>query len=162
MIFVGRIPSKNEDGCPIGTYGCTGKTCYNIETCFCEEHCSWERCRILDAPDDCLTSVNGKWKWNSKKIHWVAQITGMKYQYIYTRFAIRIELGRTVFIRYLFSISYEDIDDGNASGINIESTDDSTARAGAIETAFSQDTYTKSVDAKSFGEWRSPKKGIFL
>ena len=71
-------PAKPKQGCPFGTYGCTGKTCYNTKTCFCEQHCSWEKCRLLEAPDDCLAGMNSKWRWDSRKLHWVAQTKGMQ------------------------------------------------------------------------------------
>ena len=82
--------------------------------------------------------------------------------YIIYIYIIRIQLGRTALFTVYFSISYEDIDDRNASGINIEPTNDSTTSAEAIKTAPSQDNYTKLLDARSFGEWRRSTKGILL
>ena len=73
------ILAKPKNGCPFGTYGCTGKACSNTKTCFCEQHCSWEKCRLLEKPDNCIAIMNSRWRWDSQKWHWVAQATGIQH-----------------------------------------------------------------------------------
>ena len=70
------IPKQPEKGCPENTFGCSGGDCNIPTTCFCEQHCSWEVCRIVDYPEDCLDIVKSVWKWDSKKHSWVAQVEG--------------------------------------------------------------------------------------
>ena len=69
------IPQPPLEGCPEGTKGCTDGRC--PYTCFCEEHCSWEKCALEDPPDHCLSRVNSKWIWDSDKTTWVARMNGM-------------------------------------------------------------------------------------
>ena len=61
------ILQRPSDGCPEGTYD-------GMTTCFCEDHCSWEACRLLAPPFNCLSSMNGGaiWAWNSSKKFWFA------------------------------------------------------------------------------------------
>ena len=66
-----------RDGCPEGTIGCTDGRC--PYTCFCEDHCSWKKCALEEAPDHCLSHVNSRWTWNSKEMFWVATINGNDY-----------------------------------------------------------------------------------
>ena len=60
------------DGCPEGTY--EGKS-----TCFCEDHCSWNLCRLDQPNQNCLRKLsktlqnNVTWKWNLNEKYWVAQ-----------------------------------------------------------------------------------------
>ena len=55
--------------CPEGT---TGAWAY--ATCFCSEpHCSWEKCRLSEPPDECLIGTGSIWLWDSQKNYWVAQ-----------------------------------------------------------------------------------------
>ena len=67
-----RIPPIPSDGCPEGTFD-------GISTCFCEDHCSWNMCRLNHPPGNCLkrlsmTMVNNvTWQWDSKEKYWVAQ-----------------------------------------------------------------------------------------
>ena len=95
-----RIPHKPEHGCPLETFGCTGETCKNTKTCFCGQHCSWDRCRLQHPPDDCLNGVNSKWKWNSRKIHWVAQFKGKAIIYIHNQ---SIDIKMSVSYIYLYN-----------------------------------------------------------
>ena len=56
----------------MGTY--EGKS-----TCFCEDHCSWNLCRLDQPNQNCLRKLsttlqnNVTWKWNSNENYWVAQ-----------------------------------------------------------------------------------------
>ena len=43
-------------------------------TCHCEDHCSWDLCRLTEPPDQCLQGTNSKWQWDDVKSAWVAQI----------------------------------------------------------------------------------------
>ena len=61
------IPRPTANGCPKGTFS-------NLQTCFCEDHCSWETCRLLNPPQNCLSSMdNTAWAWDSIHDAWVAQ-----------------------------------------------------------------------------------------
>ena len=42
--------------------------------CTCDDHCSWDLCRLLEPPDDCLLRTNSEWIWDSLKNAYVAQI----------------------------------------------------------------------------------------
>ena len=68
-------PTPPLDGCPGGTVGCQDGRC--PYTCLCEDHCSWEKCTLENAPDDCLSHVNSKWVWDSRHLFWVAKINGI-------------------------------------------------------------------------------------
>ena len=69
------IPVLPQGGCPANTYGCSGNDCNRPQSCFCEEHCSWETCRLADSPENCLNDVKSVWSWDVKKHFWVAQVT---------------------------------------------------------------------------------------
>ena len=66
------IPKPSAYGCPQGTFD-------SLNTCYCEDHCSWETCRLLNPPQNCLsnTANESAWAWDSQKGAWVAQ---SKYQ----------------------------------------------------------------------------------
>ena len=57
-----KIPNR---GCPHGTF--KGK-----DTCFCEDHCSWEICRLMDPPNNCIIEGKLFWKWDENRDAWVA------------------------------------------------------------------------------------------
>ena len=63
-IYQTLIPSRPSTGCPSGTID-------GMTTCFCEDHCSWNVCRMSDPPIFC-PSVES-WKWNPLGRYWVAQ-----------------------------------------------------------------------------------------
>ena len=63
------------DGCPIGTDECNGDGCPN--TCFCEDHCSWEKCYLNDPPKDCLENMGGAWAENPSGGFWTATSKGL-------------------------------------------------------------------------------------
>ena len=62
------IPKRQENGCPNGTQD--GKT-----TCFCEDHCSWNMCRLSEPPTCQLDFETTKveWAWSPSKSNWIAQ-----------------------------------------------------------------------------------------
>ena len=45
-----------------------------LGVCSCEPHCSWDLCRLVETPIDCLNGTSGKWKWDDRQNSWVAQI----------------------------------------------------------------------------------------
>lgn len=56
--------------CPEGTSYGTGR----YDTCICEDHCSWDICRLHEAPEECLIGVDSRWVWDYQKEIWVAQV----------------------------------------------------------------------------------------
>ena len=62
------IPKRPSYGCPKGTFD-------GVTTCYCEDHCSWEACRLLNPPLNCLSNMkeDGVWAWDSIQKFWVAQ-----------------------------------------------------------------------------------------
>ena len=58
------IPSPPATGCPNGTLGCSDGNC--PATCFCEDHCSWEKCTLSAPRENCLHGNNATWQWNSR------------------------------------------------------------------------------------------------
>ena len=75
--YTAFIPKVPKHGCPTNTAGCSGNECHGQENCFCEEHCTWKTCRLLEYPAECLKEVKSTWKWDSMKGCWVAQVGGM-------------------------------------------------------------------------------------
>ena len=72
--YQGYIPKRPKYGCPKNDYGCTGNDCSHPEKCFCEEHCSWDKCRLFKYPTNCLKNVRSGWIWDSVQNFWVAQV----------------------------------------------------------------------------------------
>ena len=70
------IPKRHHGECPSNTYGNSGDDYTSPQNCYCEEHCTWEACRLLDSPEDCVRDVGSFWSWDSKKRFWIAQIGG--------------------------------------------------------------------------------------
>ena len=68
MINEVLIPKPPTSGCPSGTFN-------SLNTCYCEDHCSWKTCRLSIPPQKCLSNIIGEavWAWNSQKNAWVAQ-----------------------------------------------------------------------------------------
>ena len=62
------IPKRPASGCPFGTFD-------SLNTCFCEDHCSWETCRLISPPSSCLSTLDGEaiWAWDNVNDVWVAQ-----------------------------------------------------------------------------------------
>ena len=60
------IPNHFNSECPKGTLD--GKS-----SCFCEDHCSWNVCRLSKPSKYCGTSLRNPWSWDTSRNHWVAQ-----------------------------------------------------------------------------------------
>ena len=58
-----NVPTPSPEGCPQNTKGCTEFGCPN--TCYCADHCSWEKCKISPPPLSCLHRTDSAWQWNS-------------------------------------------------------------------------------------------------
>ena len=61
--------------------GCPTHSSYRekFRACSCEPHCSWDLCRLVEKPADCLQGPNIEWKWENKLYAWIAQMgQGMK------------------------------------------------------------------------------------
>ena len=65
------IPRRPENGCPNKK---PYKNVYDFQTCSCENHCSWDLCRLHDPPGQCLAGTGSTWKWDILKSSWVAQV----------------------------------------------------------------------------------------
>ena len=59
---------RPTNGCPVGTYGCEDVICPN--TCFCEEHCSWNSCKLKNPPMSCIFHANSKWEYDHHTHFW--------------------------------------------------------------------------------------------
>ena len=59
-------------GCPKSTESCNGPHCSDPNNCFCEYHCSWQKCRLPEYPDNCLNALDYEWKWSSEQMFWMA------------------------------------------------------------------------------------------
>ena len=57
-IQIDLIPQRPNSGCPMGTFD-------SVSTCYCEDHCSWESCKLFHPPQYCLEHMNGDavWGW---------------------------------------------------------------------------------------------------
>ena len=64
--------ARPSEGCPETTSGCNAIGC--PATCYCEDHCSWERCLLTDPPTDCFEDDNGAWEKEGNV--WVAKFRG--------------------------------------------------------------------------------------
>ena len=66
------IPPRPSKGCPRGTID-------GVFTCFCEDHCSWDMCRLNEPPELCLENTFSScdscssWEWDSIRNYWTAQ-----------------------------------------------------------------------------------------
>ena len=74
---VGLIPRRTSDGCPNNMGHRTFE--YHIDfppvdTCACEDHCSWDMCFLLHPPEECLCGTESKWYWDARLNAWVAQV----------------------------------------------------------------------------------------
>ena len=74
MLDVYSIPRATNDKCDISA---TYRKAFGV--CTCNDHCSWDICRLLDPPNDCLLGTNSEWKWDNLKNAFVAQITDGMY-----------------------------------------------------------------------------------
>ena len=66
---VSLIPQSSKDGC-------SSNKIYRerFGTCSCDTHCSWDLCRSLIPPSDCLLGTDSIWRWDNVKNAWVAQL----------------------------------------------------------------------------------------
>ena len=55
---------------------------FKDSTCFCEDHCSFDICRLEIPPDYCLAGINGWWAWNSIQMYWMAQSASWKSNFL--------------------------------------------------------------------------------
>ena len=46
---------------------------WTYRTCYCEQHCSWDECYLVDPPKTCLDGTDRVWVWSSAKTCWFAQ-----------------------------------------------------------------------------------------
>ena len=51
-----------------------------LDTCYCEEHCTWKMCFITHPPKDCLIGTGFGWTWSSTKTCWIARYSDLKEQ----------------------------------------------------------------------------------
>ena len=42
-------------------------------SCTCESHCSWHKCRLFQAPNECLAGTRSVWFWDVQRGYWVGQ-----------------------------------------------------------------------------------------
>ena len=68
-VDIDLIPRANADACPAQLHYTAG-----IGSCNCEDHCSWDLCRLVVAPRDCLMGTYSEWQWDYLKVAWVAQV----------------------------------------------------------------------------------------
>ena len=68
----GFLPDAN--GCPKNTRLHYRGENEEYMTCSCEEHCSWDLCRLEEAPEACLQGTARQWVWNPIKNAWATQI----------------------------------------------------------------------------------------
>ena len=59
---------RPASGCPEGTID-------GLSSCFCEDHCSWEVCRLDEAPNTCLPE-NFVWVFDTENHLWKSQHSG--------------------------------------------------------------------------------------
>ena len=59
--------SRQLNGCPTDTLD-------GITTCFCDEYCSWDVCRVDEPPKKC--PMVSSWEWNSNQNYWFARSQG--------------------------------------------------------------------------------------
>ena len=62
------------NGCPFGTIGCDKIEC--PKACFCEDHCSWNKCKLENPPVGCLGHSNRKWEYDEKELYWKTTFKG--------------------------------------------------------------------------------------
>ena len=70
--FATKRPSG---GCPLGTIGygtidCLWNRCGAPNTCYCEDHCSWKRCKIDKPPQSCLSHAKREWVYDPERKYW--------------------------------------------------------------------------------------------
>ena len=65
------------NGCPdnLEDYYYERKDGTKVASCYCEDHCRWDKCFLSKAPNHCLVSVNGTWSLAPDQKYWVAQVS---------------------------------------------------------------------------------------
>ena len=71
---VSGLIRRPSEGCPEKTTGCYAPGC--PATCYCEDHCSWQRCYLSHPPLACLDDIDGYWFRKKKSDPWVAKFHG--------------------------------------------------------------------------------------
>ena len=94
------IPQSSQIDCPI-------KARYRerFGSCSCGSYCSWDLCRAIVAPSDCLAGTGSVWKWDVVKNAWVAQVVNgitiyFKVFSIFQIWWITIKLLLRIFLKY--------------------------------------------------------------
>ena len=68
------VVHRPSDGCPVGAFGCIDRACPN--SCYCEDHCSWKKCKLEDPPEGCLIHSDRKWFYDEENRYWRANLKG--------------------------------------------------------------------------------------
>ena len=68
-LFVNLIPRSDQQDCPLNKH-------YRARfgTCSCDNHCSWDVCRSIVPPLDCILGTDSNWIHDNVKNAWVAQL----------------------------------------------------------------------------------------
>ena len=69
VLKVSSIPRSSKTECAIGS-----KYRGRFGVCTCNEHCSWDLCRLVEPPKDCLLATGSVWQWDNLKNAYVAQV----------------------------------------------------------------------------------------
>ena len=80
---VSLIPRSTQQNCPAYS-----EFRERFGVCTCNEHCSWDLCRSLLPPNDCLAGTGSVWVWDHLKHAWVAQIDNGNEAYFKTYYFI--------------------------------------------------------------------------
>ena len=51
-----------------------GGSSRHVQTCVCEDHCSWDMCNLAHPPQGCLRNTTSNWYWDSVRDTWIAQV----------------------------------------------------------------------------------------
>ena len=73
VLFYLCTDTRPVNGCPEATKSCDAPEC--MATCFCEDHCSFEKCKFDDPPKRCLDGTTGK--WHTASSYWIATFEGI-------------------------------------------------------------------------------------
>ena len=103
-----NVPQRPNEGCPENTIdyhaNCSTSavsSCEKLEKCFCEDHCSWDKCYLLEPPQRCLSGSKeeSEWFWDSGNNYWVAQRNRPSNHLLTISFTALVQL-----FQYLFDI----------------------------------------------------------
>ena len=70
---------RPSEGCPGGSNGCNDIECPN--TCFCEDHCSWKKCKLDKPLQNCLIQAKRNWVYDHRNNHWRTSLGGNAIEY---------------------------------------------------------------------------------